>query len=99
LRSYRLAFLRKATKEWNKLGPTLRRQFENKLAERLRNPKVPSARLADYPDLYKIKLKSAGYRLIYRVDDWKIVVTVVKIGQREGGRVYERIGARLKDLP
>lgn len=95
MKSYRLVFLKKAAREWNKLGATVRHQFERKLAERLTNPKVPGDRLAGYPNCYKIKLKSAGYRLIYRVEDEALVILVVRIGQREGGQVYEGLAARL----
>ena len=38
--------------------------------------------------LYKIKLRQAGYRLVYEVNDQVITVTVVAIGKREGGAVY-----------
>jgi mRNA interferase RelE/StbE len=95
LSSYRLVFLKKATREWNKLGATIRQQFERKLAERLLNPRVSGDRIDNYAPCYKIKLKRAGYRLIYRVDDDRVVVVVVKIGQRERGEVYEGLAQRL----
>jgi mRNA interferase RelE/StbE len=41
------------------------------------------------PDHYKIKLRSAGYRLVYRVEDLRVVVAVVAVGKRERGDVYE----------
>lgn len=97
MRSYRLIFLRKAAREWNKLGATIRRQFERKLAERLVNPHVPADRLSDHPHCYKIKLKKAGYRLLYRVHDDRLVVAVVRIGQRERGQVYDDLGERLAE--
>ncbi|WP_395230514.1 type II toxin-antitoxin system RelE/ParE family toxin, partial [Escherichia coli] len=43
--TYELAFDRRALKEWQKLGHTIREQFKKKLAERLENPRVPAARL------------------------------------------------------
>ena len=39
-------------------------------------PRVPAARLHNLPDCYKIKLRSAGYRLVYQVDDKIVLVTV-----------------------
>ncbi|MDE0155921.1 MAG: type II toxin-antitoxin system mRNA interferase toxin, RelE/StbE family, partial [Gammaproteobacteria bacterium] len=42
--TYRLKFLPTALKEWNKLAPTIKNQFKKKLAERIKNPHVPSAR-------------------------------------------------------
>ena len=90
--TYNLEFLPSALKEWKKLGGNIRSQFEKKLSERLSNPRVPSAKLTGLPDCYKIKLKSAGYRLVYRVDDDRIVVIVVAVGRRDRNLVY-RIAA------
>jgi len=83
-------FLKKAWKEWRKLGSELREQFKNKLVERLANPHVPAARLKGLCNAYKIKLRSAGYRLVYRVRDEVLVVTVIAVGKRQGGDVYRQ---------
>jgi mRNA interferase RelE/StbE len=89
--TYELRFLPSALKEWEKLGHTLRAQFKKKLAERLQRPRVEADRLreADLRDCYKIKLRSAGYRLVYRVDDTAVTVVVVTVGKRNHGDVYE----------
>jgi mRNA interferase RelE/StbE len=47
------------------------------------------------PGCYKIKLKDAGYRLVYRVFDDRIVVQVVAIGRRERDEVYKAATRRL----
>jgi mRNA interferase RelE/StbE len=39
-------------------------------------------------NLYKIKLKKSGYRLVYQVSDQVVTVTVIAIGKREGSKVY-----------
>lgn len=93
--SYRLVFLRDAKKEWDKLNPTIRSQFSKKLAERLRNPRVPSARLSEMRDCYKIKLRSAGYRLVYQVDDGRVTVIVVAVGRRDRNSVYKSAAERV----
>ena len=87
--SYKLDFYEDALKEWRKLDGTVREQFKAKLVERLENPRVPSAKLRDATDRYKIKLKSMGYRLVYEVVDKEIVVIVVAIGKRERSAVYK----------
>lgn len=92
---YRLEFLPSALKEWRKLGATVRNQFAKKLAERLAAPRVPSARLSEFPDCYKIKLRKAGYRLVYRVDDGRIVVLVIVVGRRERNEAYKSAAGRL----
>ncbi|MDT6921255.1 MULTISPECIES: type II toxin-antitoxin system RelE family toxin [Pseudomonas] len=88
--TYELEFSEKAWKEWRKLGSELREQFKNKLVERLANPHVPAARLKGLSNAYKIKLRSAGYRLVYRVRDEVLVVTVIAVGKRQGGDVYRQ---------
>ena len=48
-------------------------------------------------DCYKIKLKNAGYRLVYQVDDSRVVVVVVAVGRRENLAVYQVAGKRVKE--
>ncbi|MEZ1317406.1 type II toxin-antitoxin system RelE/ParE family toxin [Pseudomonas fluorescens] len=81
--TYSLEFDRRALKEWNKLGDTVRQQFKKKLAEIIENPRIEANRLRQLPDCYKLKLRSAGYRLIYQVLDQEVVVFVIAIGKRE----------------
>ena len=86
--TYELAFLDPALKEWRKLDETTRAQLKKKLAERLLMPHVPSARLMGSAHRYKIKLRSAGWRLVYDVRDEALIVIVVAVGKRERGEVY-----------
>ena len=87
--SYKLEFLTSAKKEWDKLGATIRDQFAKKLRERLEHPRVRASALHGMPDHYKIKLRQLGYRLVYRVSDTTVTITVVAVGKRSGGEVYE----------
>ncbi len=93
--SYRLRFHELALAEWRRLDAGLREQLKKKLAERLEHPRIPSAALSGMPDCYKIKLRSAGYRLIYRVDDTTVFVTVIAVGRRDKQKVYEVAQSRL----
>ncbi|VWM13347.1 type II toxin-antitoxin system RelE family toxin [Burkholderia lata] len=70
------------------LDRTVRDQFKSRLAERLENPRIPSAKLHGHPDRYKIKLRSVGYRLVYEVRDSEVLVRVVAVGRRERDAVY-----------
>ena len=81
--SYELRFKKKALKEWNKLSPSIRAEFLDILERRLENPRIPKHSLRGDPDLYKIKLRSVGYRLVYHVDDGVVVVTVIAVGRRD----------------
>lgn len=92
--SYELAFLDEALKEWRKLDPVTRDQFKAKLAERLQNPKILLARLHGARERYKIKLRNAGYRLVYQVKDRELLVLVVAVGKRERNEVYKAADRR-----
>ena len=94
--TFSLEFDQRALKEWHKLGDTVRQQFKKKLAEVLSNPRVEANRLREFPDCYKIKLRSAGYRLIYQVIDQEIVVFVVAVDKRENETAYRKAQERLK---
>jgi len=84
---YALEFKPSALKEWQTLAPVLQEQFKKKLKQRLDDPHVQSDALSGLVNCYKIKLRSAGYRLVNEVEDDRIVVTVVAIGKRESGEV------------
>ena len=92
--SYELGFHPEALSEWRKLDPSVREVFKKKLAERLENPHVPSARLSGRLDRYKIKLRSAGYRLVYEVREAQLIVIVVAVGKRERNAVYKAAAGR-----
>ena len=87
--SYSLRFKTEALKEWRGLDANISRQFKKKLEERLRHPHVPSAKLFGQKDRYKIKLRSAGFRLVYEVRDADLIVIVIAIGKRNRNAVYK----------
>lgn len=93
--TYKLKFLPAAHKEWEKLAPPIQSPFKKKLKERLENPHVASAKLRGYESVYKIKLRTAGYRLAYEVNDDEIVVYVLAIGKRDKDAVYKKLASRL----
>lgn len=94
--SYELEFRASALKEWKRIGQPVRTQFKKKLAERLETPHVPGDRLSGYNNVYKIKLRTAGFRLVYEVQDDRVVVVVVAVGKRERNAVYRAAASRLK---
>ena len=48
-------------------------------------------------DCYKIKLKNAGYRLVYQVDNSRVLVIVVAVGKRENLTVYKVADKRVRE--
>ncbi|MCG9583723.1 MULTISPECIES: type II toxin-antitoxin system RelE family toxin [Vibrio oreintalis group] len=93
--TYKLDFKKSALKEWKKLGATLQQQFKKKLIERLETPHVQASKLTGADNLYKIKLRQSGYRLVYKVEDDVITVTVLAVGKRERSDVYRKAMQRL----
>ncbi len=93
--SYSLEFKPKALKEWKKLDHSIKLQFHKKLKERLENPHVPNSKLSGFQNVYKIKLRSSGFRLVYEVIEEKIVVMVLSVGKRENGAVYRDLEKRV----
>ena len=92
--SYKLDFDNRALNEWRKLGHTVRAQFKKKLEARLLEPHSLPDKLSGSTARYKIKLKSSGYRLVYEVDDDRIVVTVITVGRRDRSEVYLKADER-----
>lgn len=92
--SYELEFHPEALREWRALDNSIREQLKKKLAERTKEPHVPASRLTGYPHRYKIKLRSAGFRLVYEVQDRRLVVLVLAVGKRDRSQVYKAAGKR-----
>lgn len=95
MRTYELEFDRRALKEWRKLDETVREPFKKKLVEILKQPRIEANGLQGMPDCYKIKLRNIGYRLVYQVQEDRIVVFVVAIGKRDKSGVYHNAKTRL----
>jgi len=93
--NYKFDFLQETLKEWKSLEPTIQSQFKKKLAERLVEPRVEASPLSGEKDRYKIKLRSAGFRLVYEVVDGELVVVVIVVGKRERNTVYKIAARRL----
>jgi mRNA interferase RelE/StbE len=92
---FKLRFHEQALEEWHRLDGSVREPLKKKLAERLEQPRVPSAALHGMANCYKIKMLSLGYRLIYRVDEQAVFVTVIATGKRDKNKVYRTALNRL----
>ena len=92
---YKLIFIKKSEKEWKKLDFSIREQFKKKLKKRLENPHVEHDKLSGFSNIYKIKLRSSGFRLACEVVDEKVIVVVLSVGKREDNAVYDKIVKRM----
>ena len=93
--TFKLRFHELALIEWNKLDGSIKSQFKKKLAERLEQPRLKSSALSGMKDCYKIKLRQPGYRIVYRVDDDIVSVTVIAAGKRNKEKVYQDAEKRI----
>lgn len=93
--TFELEFHPDALAEWRKLDKTVSEQFKKKIAERLNEPRVPSARVSGGANLYKIKLRTVGYRLVYQVQDERITILVLAVGKREKNAAYNTALGRI----
>ncbi len=96
---YQVACVPASFKEWQKLNHSIRLQFEKKLQKLVINPHIERNRLSGaLSNCYKIKLKRAGYRLIYQVrEDW-IVLLIWAVGKREDSEAYDTAQSRLSEI-
>lgn len=91
---YKIHFTETSLKEFKKLGATIQAQFKKKLKTLQSNPHIPSARLhGDLANCYKIKLRSAGYRLVYEVKDDMLIIVVIAVAKRQ--TIYDTAKERL----
>ena len=93
--SYKLRFHALALAEWHRLDGSLREPLKKKLAERLESPRVQASALSGMADCYRIKLRSVGYRLVYRADEDLVFATVIAVGKRDKRQVYDVARSRL----
>ena len=93
--TYELNFTPSAKKEWDKPDNSVKQMFKKALAKRLINPIVPVSKLRDLPiDCYKIKLRTIGYRLVYTIENNKLILLVLTINRRDV--VYDKLNEILK---
>lgn len=93
---YRLFFLPDALEEWRDLDGSIQQVLKKLLAKRLDNPHVPGGELhAALSSCYKIKLNKQGIRLVYEVEDNKLIVMVLSVDRREDSAAYKSAVDRL----
>jgi mRNA interferase RelE/StbE len=85
-------------KRFEQLDHAAQRQVARKLAQRTQNPRVPGDALSGMKDCYKIKLRKAGIRLVYLVQDDKLVLLVLSAGQRERNEAYREAESELTKI-
>lgn len=96
---YRLKFHPRALEEWRLLDNSVRAPLKKLLEKRLDNPHVPGGELhGSLAGCYKIKMKKAGVRLVYEVEDDVLFVHVLAVDKREDSAAYASAGERIAAL-
>lgn len=95
--SYEIEFYEAALNEWQQLDATVRMQLKKKLSKLVQEPHRPANRLRGLEGCYKIKLRSAGIRLVYKVEDGELIILVIAVGKRDKNAVYDAALERLSD--
>src|SRR5438093_8060563 len=86
---FTLRFVPSALEEWQSLDGSVKEPLRKLLKKCLLEPRVPGGRLSrDLQDCYKLKLRDAGYRLVYFIDDAQHAVVVLAVGKRKDAAVY-----------
>ncbi|AYJ79918.1 addiction module toxin RelE [Aliarcobacter cryaerophilus ATCC 43158] len=88
---YKIKFTPISYKEWNSLDSAIKLQFKKKLEKIVHNPRIVKNKLSGYKNIYKIKLRSSGFRLACEVKEEQIVILVLSVGKRENNKVYEKL--------
>ena len=96
---YRVLLTKESFKEWNKIDHSIRKIFQRKLTSVVLNPIIVNNRLSGkLSNCYKIKLKRAGYRLVYEVRLQTIVLIVWAVDKRDDKKVYDSAISRLREI-
>jgi len=77
---YRLEFRPAALRALRKLAPGAAERVRGALALLAREPRPPSSRKLSGRDAYRVRV--GDYRIIYTIDDSRLIVVVVLVGHR-----------------
>lgn len=81
----RIEFVRSAAKSYRQLDPVLQRRVDRELSRLSEAPRHAGViRLQANDELYRVRI--GDLRLIFSVEDDRLLVLIVKIGQR--GSIY-----------
>ncbi len=98
--AYRVEFLREAAREFEALDGSLKKVAAkqiDKLAERPELGEPLGKRLGiDLTGYRKIYFGKRGYRIVYEIQQQRLVILIIGIGRRERAEIYREVAQRLK---
>ncbi len=81
IENYSVEFLRTALKELSKLPKDVQQRIATKIDELKTNPHPPGVIALTNGD-GRLRLRVGDYRIIYRIEEDKLVIVIIKVGHR-----------------
>ncbi len=81
IENYSVEFLRTALKELSKLPKDVQQRIATKIDELKTNPHPPGV-IALINGDGRLRLRVGDYRIIYRIEEDKLVIVIIKVGHR-----------------
>ncbi|NDV61931.1 type II toxin-antitoxin system RelE/ParE family toxin [Puniceicoccales bacterium CK1056] len=81
MESYKIVIKRSATKEIERIPKSHRKRIVSKIQELSKEPRPLGVKKLSGEEKYRIR--QGDYRILYKVEDSIITVTVVKVGNRK----------------
>ena len=79
--TYRLEILPAAEREMTRLDHAVRRQIDRKIVSLSTDPRPPGAKALSGPH-GGLRVRVGDWRIVYRVEDDRLLVLVVRVGNR-----------------
>lgn len=79
--NYRIEFLRTARKELSKLPKDIQQRIAVKIEKLKLNPYSPGVKALKNGD-GRLRFRVGDYRVIYKIEEDKLIVLIVKVGHR-----------------
>lgn len=106
--TYKLSFIKQAAEDYKTLDGSQRKIVDKAIKRILINP-LPNTEggygkplgnqsNSSLAGLMKIKLKSSGLRIVYKLEKREDNVLIIIIGARADSKVYKEAEKRMKDL-
>ena len=86
--TYRIQLKRSALKALSRLDARTQRRLWARIRSLADNPRPPQAKALQEPWKGHFRLRVGDYRILYTIQDDRLLVLVVKVGERE--RVYRK---------
>lgn len=106
--SYKLSFIKDAKKDYLKLDGSQKIIVDKALKKIVKNPlsnteggygkALSNLSNSNLAGLLKVKLKSSGLRIVYKLEKINDKVVVIVIGMRDDSKVYKEAERRLRQL-